>query len=265
MTSSHDRFFIVGCQRSGTTLLRLVLECHSEIQCYDEYMAYRVLYGEESLQSDRPLVGFKVPFLTEQLTEWAGSLPDVGSPYAGEKLLFMVRDVRDTIVSMFRLRMNDDGWFEACGLPPLMRRIRLLESFRERYAEQLERIEQARNKRAAYAALYWRYKVDSSAEYVKRGFPLLQICYERMVREPRQELGRICEFLNVPWEDALLAHPAAVHGELNDAGLAVGETDPSRAIDEDSVGQWKRLLPAEDLPDILDIAGPHQAALYPES
>jgi hypothetical protein len=28
-------FLIVGCQRSGTTMLRLILECHSALQCHE--------------------------------------------------------------------------------------------------------------------------------------------------------------------------------------------------------------------------------------
>jgi hypothetical protein len=62
--------FITGCQRSGTTMLRLVLECHSGIFCFDEPQSYRVLTSPEH---DGPaatdLVGFKIPRLAEQLDQ----------------------------------------------------------------------------------------------------------------------------------------------------------------------------------------------------
>jgi hypothetical protein len=45
---SAERFFILGCQRSGTTLLRLILESHPDIFCYDEIKAYAVLQGTAS-------------------------------------------------------------------------------------------------------------------------------------------------------------------------------------------------------------------------
>jgi hypothetical protein len=41
-----DRFFISGCQRYGTTMLRLVLESHSHIHWFDEAIGYRLLIAE---------------------------------------------------------------------------------------------------------------------------------------------------------------------------------------------------------------------------
>src|SRR5262245_59955667 len=173
---ASDRFFIIGCQRSGTTLLRLVLECHSQIKCYDEHMAYRILlgdgsYNEHSQTQHRPITGFKVPFLTEQLVSWAASLPHIANPYAGERLLFMVRDARDTVVSMFNLKMDNLSWFDKCGMPRLLERIERLESFRARYAVPLKRLRLAGQNHIAHAALYWRYKVDAYVEYVNHEFP----------------------------------------------------------------------------------------------
>lgn len=42
------RFFITGCQRSGTTLLRLILEGHQDIRCFDETRSYGVLAGQQA-------------------------------------------------------------------------------------------------------------------------------------------------------------------------------------------------------------------------
>lgn len=41
-----ERFFISGCQRSGTTMLRLILESHPFIQCFDEVAGYDILIHE---------------------------------------------------------------------------------------------------------------------------------------------------------------------------------------------------------------------------
>ena len=64
----QERFFILGCQRSGTTLLRLILEVHPDVFCYDELKGYAVLQG--AIQEDLPharLIGFKIPRWTEQM------------------------------------------------------------------------------------------------------------------------------------------------------------------------------------------------------
>jgi hypothetical protein len=64
------RFLITGCQRSGTTLLRLILGSHSKIHCYDEYLAYaRLRDGDASEAQGCQLVGYKIPRWTEQLND----------------------------------------------------------------------------------------------------------------------------------------------------------------------------------------------------
>jgi hypothetical protein len=64
------RFLITGCQRSGTTLLRLILGSHSKIYCYDEYLAYaRLRDGDASEAQGYQLVGYKIPRWAEQLND----------------------------------------------------------------------------------------------------------------------------------------------------------------------------------------------------
>src|ERR1019366_1943188 len=109
-------FFITGCQRSGTTLLRLVLECHPDVFSFDESDAYRVL-ASRSFETPigQRLVGFKVPRWAEQLD--AVILGDFGLPYEAQqiydrqKILFLVRDYRDAMSSMMKLR-GQRSWLE---------------------------------------------------------------------------------------------------------------------------------------------------------
>src|SRR3989442_1785108 len=64
------RFFILGCQRTGTTLMRLVLECHSKILCFGEVRGYQALTNNErTIPSGKQIVGFKIPRWTEQFGE----------------------------------------------------------------------------------------------------------------------------------------------------------------------------------------------------
>ncbi|MCH8004287.1 MAG: sulfotransferase domain-containing protein, partial [Nanoarchaeota archaeon] len=53
--------------------------------------------------------------------------------------------------------------------------------------------------------------------------PLLKIKYEELCNSPRQEITKICNFLNVPLEDTLLHHEKVKHDEVNEKGITVGE------------------------------------------
>lgn len=104
-------FFITGCQRLGTTLLTLLLECHPEVFCFDELDSYRVLSSSQFGDTiSEPRVGFKVPRWAEQLD--CEVLRDFGLPYEGrriyqgQKILFLVRDYRDAISSMLKLSVQ---------------------------------------------------------------------------------------------------------------------------------------------------------------
>jgi hypothetical protein len=267
-------FFIIGCQRTGTTLMRLVLECHSQIHCCDESSAYNLLRRTASPPAgSHRLLGLKVPCVTEQLAdaslwdEWL--LRDgVDNDYCGQRLVFMVRDVRDTVSSMRQLHLhgapwNGAPWIEKSMIPSLRAKIVKSPAFRARYAAEISRLSGARHPSLARAAFYWRYKTDALFDYLDRGFPVLLVRYEDLVRQPQIELLRICGFLQVPWEPQLLSHSLHPHGEVKGDGSTIGGTDPCRGIDTTSVQRWQQTFGAAEIEDILCFAGETQSFLYP--
>jgi hypothetical protein len=265
-----DLFFIVGCQRSGTTLMRLILDCHERIRCLDESMSYAAIGGRCSvLNREARMLGLKVPCLTEQLANdslWDPVLlartPNV---YDRHRALFMVRDVRDTIASMLALRTSGAPWLDIYLRPCLMAKSRHEPAFARRYAAELGRVKQARHPRLARAALYWRYKTEVLFDYLDRGFPVLLVRYEDLVRQASIELLRVCGFLQVRWEAGLLEHAVFAHGELNADGTAVGGTDAHRPIDSRSLGRWQQVFSQDELEEIVTFAGEPFRRLYPDA
>jgi hypothetical protein len=262
---ADDRcFFITGCQRSGTTMLRLVLESHPEIACLDETRSYKALStGEHDGPAGASLLGLKVPRLAEQLDQ--DRVSDLGldmeiAPfYRGQRVLFLVRNFRDVIASMLKLR-GATTWLEQWAVPIIRRKAQADPRFGWRWKDELDLCERA-GSLPMFGALYWAYKNDALLRYTRRGLPVLPIGYEALVSDPRGELQRVCAFLGVPFEEALLDHPGHEHGELFASGLTVGNTDPKRGIDEASVGQWREWLSAEDVNLASAIAGPIESRL----
>ena len=246
--------------------MRLILECHSRIKCYDEWSSYRILGQMREPSRQRPLVGLKVPQLTEQLAApylrddaaiRAGT-PGVANSYCGEKVIFMIRDARDAVASMLNLRF----WLSRFGDSVLEAKISGDPGFAERYSVEIHRAEVSAHRQVARAALIWRYKVDALAEYIGKGYPVIPVKYESLVAQPRVELSNVCKILSVRYEGSLLRHPSMPHRGLRSDGLATGKTDPKRSIDDTAVGRWRHAFSAPQIEEILRIAGPAQQRLY---
>lgn len=263
----RSRFFIIGSQRSGTTLMRLVLECHSQIECYDEGSSYEILAGQREADRKKALTGLKVPQLTEQLAQpflcnddyIRAREPGIQNSYDGEKLIFMIRDARDTVASMLGLK----SWLALFGDPVLESKINNDSAFANRYAAEIAIARASSYYPVVRAALIWRYKSDSLWDYINGGYRVLPVRYETLVKWPRVELTNVCRFLSVSFESSLLRHESMPHGELDADGMATGNTNPKRSISDASVGQWRQRFSTPQIDEILRIAGNTQGLLYP--
>lgn len=255
----QERFFILGCQRTGTTLMRLILEAHPEVFCYDEIKGYAVL--QKSVLEDLPLarlIGFKIPRWTEQLNFQI--LFDDGAEgpcekfYRGEKILFLLRDVRDTIASMLKLKMGQSNWCELWVPRIIEAKLVHDETFRARYSSELEIIENCNKPLVGLAALYWKYKTDSFFLYRDGGLPIVAVSYERLVTNQRATLHVVCAHLGITFNENIMRHNEFQHAELFENGLTLGDTDPTRPVQADSVGQWAAFLSREDVELIARIS-----------
>jgi len=102
-----------------------------------------------------------------------------------------------------------------------------------------------RNFGRAYSLQAWRNHYARALELLERRVPethRILIRYEDMVSNTEQTLSRLCEFLGVEFEPAMLNFRAAVHHNVNGNDMKFSSTSELR-LDE----AWKTGLKADDL------------------
>jgi hypothetical protein len=255
-----DRFFISGCQRSGTTMLRLILESHPSIQCFDEAAGYDLLVRESKgegseffVKEEAALLGFKVPRFAEQLTWPEFSDPDYGvflSFYKNQKVIHVFRDALDVVGSMMRLKVpGGASWLNRYGrsiLQALIQHPNVNALYKKKYVA----LERQGLPVHLVGALYWEIKNQGFFDLLERNKPVYAVGYESLVGSPESELLKLSQFLGVSWSDSLLNHPEHPHTELDENGIAIGETDPRRGIDTQSIGGHRYLMTEQQVQEV---------------
>ncbi|MGH3146282.1 MAG: sulfotransferase family protein [Rubrobacter sp.] len=228
MASLNPYLFIVGCPRSGTTLLRRLVDAHPLIaipreqhwlakwferrkgvtpegtvtpELIDDLLEYekfvRLGIGREDLEGlmasgqaisyasfvssvfdlygqarGKPLVGDKTP-------AYVRSIPTLSSLWPEARFVHITRDGRDVCLSAI-------NW--------------------DRSARLADRFSTWREDPVTTAALWWEHMARAGHEAGGQLAPGLyhELRYETLIRNPEGACRKLCEFLEVPYEDAML-------------------------------------------------------------
>lgn len=280
---NNKPILITGCQRSGTTLLSLMLGSHPLVTRIDEdeFKAHKL---SEYLmdESYHPYVCFKLPKLAHLLAAFT-VVPNL-------KVLFNIRDPRDVVVSMRNLRKPHN--LGTCGrLHALLRSGANSLAWRNMLRSEVEVnwLAHPRGARAeiekCLAALEWgsewpaaisclqeqyerlrtRQFVDFTRSdevmlgtlvwYLKNRILLQQahvhsckvVRYENVVTDSEKVMRDILQFLGLPWSNEVLRHH-----EIN-TGIKVGGTDSARPVDAHGIGRWRNALNEKDAGLIAEV------------
>jgi len=215
--------FVVGCPRSGTTLLRQILDSHSAISCGPES---RFLWGMRGMEDRNwsTLAGFgltkdewheNVRSMFEALhmryaesqgkSRWADKSPDyalmldyIDALYPECQVIHIVRDPRDVI----------DSWQRFYGKRSVRR-----------------------------AAQSWVRYVRSAHDFARGQLEqrATEIRYEDLVRDPEQVLRKLFAWLGEPWEESVLEFDHRSH-RLSGGPLLLDPPSRGGAVRSDSVG-----------------------------
>src|SRR4051812_20808382 len=216
--------FVVGCGRSGTTLLRAMLDSHPLLHVPPESRFVPALLERESelrvggrLDPDKLVDSLA---RDEHFRAW-------GLPEDDLRALLRTNEpasVADAVRAMFKLRASAASKPRyGDKSPPYVMRLPLLASaFPEGRFVHLVR--DGRDvalafmdadfgpESAAHLALHWRLRVERGR---KAGETLgaqryLEVRYEDLVAEPEPVLRRVCDFIDLEYDDAMLGYQARV-------------------------------------------------------
>lgn len=235
-----------GCPRSGTTLLRVMLDSHSRLACGPESGLLAGSYRPRDLarkfeipeaeivalrRQARDHAEFIELFFTRYLqvrqkTRWGEKTPRnvryldyIWKHFPNAKFIHVVRDGRDVVCSMRthpRYRLVDGQ-----RVPTGIRR-----PLEPCVAVWL---------RDTAAGMRWR----GNANY-------LEVRYEDVVSETEATLRRVCEFIGEAWEPALLEYYRE-RGASRDPAKFVANIAATQPVSESARQRWRRDLSAEEL------------------
>jgi hypothetical protein len=263
---------VVGCQRSGTTLIGQILGAHSTAFLVDEFdglypwfhafaadgrdedsstqdlltramskyrnddSRFRVEGGRVTLSPTVSALVLKAPNLTFDEEILAGFPIPV-------TVVYSIRDPRAVVASMTRLQNID---FLGNQLRLIAQRPKTVARYAAECAHMASETETPCNRRA----VLWRVKSGRASDFSRAGLPVQLFHYEDLVSRPQAKIPSLLEACGLEEsERAFAAHTVY-------RGLGPGATDRTRAIDVASLDAWRSVLSPPQQADILDAAQP---------
>jgi hypothetical protein len=189
--------FVLSAPRSGSTLLRVVLDSHSALHAPIETHVRRL-----TVQCTTRLAGSAMNTLGHNLADIDHLLWD--------RLLHreLLRSGKRTIVEKTPSNVFAAERFAACW--PDARFLFLL-----RHPVSVARSwhEADPSRRPMNRAVQHTLKYMVAVERMRRRLPGLTVRYEDLTTDPTAETRRICDFLDVPWEPGMISYGQHDHGE----------------------------------------------------
>src|SRR3569832_1522851 len=238
--------FLVGFPRSGTTVLEQALASHPDVRTMEEVDSLgdtvgEYFYARDGMERFAALEEADLAKLREEY--WArvaasGAVADravfidkmplntvhqglISRLFPGAKILFAIRDPRDVIFSCFRRR--------------LVMSAHMLE---------LSRFEGG-------AAFYDAVMTLAQLYRDRLGLPTLDISHEDMVADYDGQMRRVCDFIGVPFDDAM--RDFAAHARDRDIKTP-SANQVIKGLSSEGAGQWRKYR--EQFAPVLPILNP---------
>jgi len=246
--------FIGGVPRSGTTLMRAMLDAHHDVRCGEETRVVPRLLQMRShwMKSQKESLRLEEAGLTGDVLDSAISsfILEVVARHAepaarlcnkdpftlksgtylkqlfpNGKFLFMIRDGRATVHSIITRKVTITGFD--------------LKSYRQCLQK-------------------WNAAITAMNEQCKQLGPknCLPVIYEQMVLHPEQWMRKILNFLELPWDESVLHHEKQINKM---GGISLSKVERSsdqviKPVNLDALSKWVGHIPDDVVEEMADIA-----------
>jgi hypothetical protein len=255
---------VLGVRRSGTTLLRVMLDRHSELAIPDESYFIPQLADRYHGTVDVDAFADDLGRLST-LRDWDVPVDEVRARLrpgmrAGEAIA--------AVYETYAARREKTRWGDKT--PMYMQRLRMLERLfpdarfvhlvrdgRDAALSFLAMPEGivtetwAHPRTAAEFASQWRTEVEAAQRLGRRAGPRRyhELRYEELVADPERELGRICDFAGLAYEPAMLEYASEVDVSAKPHQQSL-KRPPTVGLRD-----WRTQLSAEDAAGFEEVAG----------
>ncbi|KAH8320137.1 hypothetical protein KR074_002386 [Drosophila pseudoananassae] len=246
--------FIGGVPRSGTTLMRAMLDAHPDVRCGQETRVIpRILQLRSHwLNSEKESLRLQEAGITKEVMNSAIAqfcleiIAKHGEPaprlcnkdpltlkmgsyvielFPNAKFLFMVRDGRATVHSIISRKVTITGFD--------------LSSYRQCMKK-------------------WNHAIEVMHEQCRDigKDRCMMVYYEQLVLHPEEWMRKILKFLDVPWNDAVLHHEEFIN-KPNGVPLSKVERSSDQVIKPvnlEAMSKWVGQIPGDVVRDMADIA-----------
>nr|XP_015222957.1 PREDICTED: protein-tyrosine sulfotransferase 1 isoform X1 [Lepisosteus oculatus]XP_015222958.1 PREDICTED: protein-tyrosine sulfotransferase 1 isoform X1 [Lepisosteus oculatus] len=245
--------FIGGVPRSGTTLMRAMLDAHPDVRCGEEtrviprILAMKQMWsrsGREKMRLDEAGVTDEVldsamqAFLLEIIVKHGEpaaylcnkdpfalkSLTYLAKIFPHAKFILMIRDGRASVHSMISRKVTIAGFD--------------LGSYRDCLTK-------------------WNRAIETMyAQCQEAADKCLPVHYEQLVLHPEKWMRKLLKFLDIPWNEAVLHHEDLI-GKAGGVSLSKVERSTDQVIkpvNVDALSKWVGKIPADVLRDMPAIA-----------
>lgn len=241
---AHDNRPIVvgGCYRSGTSLVRRILDSHPDIHCGPEVKFFRDFRGDY-IDVEDPIAHLRFMVTARSLVDEADLMEVLGAAFvemheraarkAGKRR--WADKVPENVVFLDEWqRLLGDGWL---FLHVVRNPLDTLASIKEwEFPRSIPTgLDERIDLYLEYAGAGLRFAEEHPDRY-------LRLLYEDLVSEPEASVRRMMEDLG----ESFHARQLAVNSSPHRAGLEDPKAAKASEIHGDSVGRWRQVLSAEE-------------------